>query len=58
MKTALSLKMTLSVATGAPGNSQFMPSDQLTVVALSLPSHTTEGRTPTGPLVMVSKTAF
>src|SRR5437868_2761766 len=51
-------KTTLSAVVGAPGNCQFKPSDQLVVVlTLLVPTHSTEGRTPVGPLVSVSRTA-
>src|SRR5882724_1783299 len=50
--TAVPLKMTLSIAVGAPGNCQFKPSDQLVFrFGTSAPVQRTDERVPMGPEV-------
>src|ERR1039458_5290657 len=55
---AMSLKETFSVAAGTPGVRQFYALDQFvfTLPRASTPLHVTEGRTPIGPAVSVSRT--
>src|SRR5262249_37994981 len=53
---AVLLNEILSAATGTPGDAQFCASDQFVfTVAASTPIQVTEGRTPIGPAVSVSR---